>query len=189
MKTVPCQRPINCRTISDNHVFSGGEKLPVKRPKAVGRLACRWVCSLTLLSVDQAKIRRLFLAIRPLYILLVVIALSGCSPSRPSAMDVQSELETYYRDYIYTGEDGWSAIVRCPTIKNYAWNGDDNTGTARFQLSEPTEKSGGKSDIFEVGMKYGNRGWYIPREAGLLFLRCNVTIAVTADTQAITNTH
>jgi len=129
------------------------------------------------------------LAIRPLHILPVVIALSGCSPSRPSAMNVQSELETYYRDYIYKGEDRWSAIVRCPTKKNYAWNGDDKTGIARFQLSEPTEKSGGNSEIFEVGMKYGSRGWYIPREAGLQFLQCDVTMAVTTDTQAITNAH
>lgn len=127
------------------------------------------------------------MAIRQWHILPVAIALSGCSPSQPSAMNVQFELETYYRDQIYRGDDRWGVIVRCPSIKNYTWNGDDKTGTARFQFVERTERSGSKSEIFEVVMKYGNRGWYIPREADLQFLRCDVATAVTSDTQAVTN--
>jgi hypothetical protein len=108
--------------------------------------------------------------------LFLVAALAGCSPTEPSPMDVEVAVERYFLQHSIRAQDNYSVIISCAPISEMAVGGRDQKSVhVRFRFQAPAQRRAGGSPIYAVRMMQGGQGWYIPREAKLESLPCEVT--------------
>ncbi|WP_380878183.1 hypothetical protein [Sphingomonas sp. DBB INV C78] len=109
---------------------------------------------------------------------LLCAALSGCSPQRPSALDVQHALEKYYQDFIFRGQYAALTIVRCPPISELEVSSNGEKATAVFRFSGLRGGYDGYPlGISAIELMRGREGWYIQRVDALASLKCEALYA------------
>lgn len=107
------------------------------------------------------------------YSLFLVAALAGCSPTRPSAMDVQIAVERFFFAHAVGAQGNHDIVIGCPPISEMA--NDDSDGElahVRFGFDTAGGRGNRGSRIYTVALIQGGQGWHIPFEAKLDKLPC-----------------